>query len=106
MTEHIIRILKYGNATNHLTGQLIRHSLEATKLEVGCDGPLLMKPFQPYSDMITSTWVTQTWEFLSNHNMQIEDSVADLTLDREHDKFLIRAFQQAGYKGKSLGRLN
>jgi hypothetical protein len=106
MTEHIVRILKYGIATNHLTGQLIRHTLEATKLEIGCKGPLLMKPFHTYSDLITPTWLTQTWQFLSNHNMQIDDSVADLALDREHDQFIIRAFQQAGYKGKTLGRLN
>jgi hypothetical protein len=38
--------------------------------------------------------------------MQIDDSVADLSLDREHDQFIIRAFQQAGYKGKTLERLN
>jgi hypothetical protein len=106
MTEHIVRILKYGTATNHLTGQLIRHTLEATKLEIGCEGPLLMKQFRTYSDLITPTWLTQTWQFLSNHNMQIDDSVADLSLDREHDQFIIRAFQQAGYKGKTLGRLN
>jgi hypothetical protein len=31
MTEHIISILKYCNATNHLTRQLISHTLEATK---------------------------------------------------------------------------
>jgi hypothetical protein len=106
MTEHIVRILKYGIATNHLTGQLIRHTLEATKLEIGCEGPLMMKPFHTYSDLITPTWLTQTWQFLSNHNMQIDDLVADLALDREHDQFIIGAFQQAGYNGKTLGRLN
>jgi hypothetical protein len=65
-----------------------------------------MKPFQEYSELITSIWLTQTWELLSTHNMQIEDSVADLTLAREHDKFLLRIFQQSGYKGEILGRLN
>jgi hypothetical protein len=45
------------------------------------------------------------WEFLAN-NMQIEDAVEHLTLDRENDQFLVRVFQQAGFKGKALGQLN
>jgi hypothetical protein len=64
MTEHIVQILKYCNATEHLTGQLIRHKLEATKLEVGCDGPLLVKAYAVYKDLVTETWLTHTWEFL------------------------------------------
>jgi hypothetical protein len=38
--------------------------------------------------------------------MQILDELADLTLDQENDQFLIRAFQQAGYRGHVLRRLN
>ena len=106
MTEHIVRILKYCKACDHLTGQLIRHTLEATKLEVGCEGPLLVKTYAAYKDMVTETWLTHTWEFMGANNIQINDGVADLTLEREHDQFLIRAFQQSGYKGKTLGRLN
>jgi hypothetical protein len=106
MTEHIVRILKYCTANNNITGQLIRHTLEATKLEVGCDGPLLGKAYSKYKELVTPTWLTHTWEFLSDNNMQIEDNVKDLTLQRENDQFIIRAFQQVGYKGKLLGQLN
>jgi hypothetical protein len=106
MTEHIVQILKYCNATENLTGQLIQHTLEATKLEIGCEGPLMVKAYAAYKDLVTETWLTHTWEFLGANNIQIEDGVADLTLDREQDQFLIRAFQRSGYKGKTLGRLN
>jgi hypothetical protein len=106
MTEHIVCILKYGNATNHLTGQLIQHTLEATKLEVGCEGPLLTKVFNKFKALVTPAWLTHTWEFLGANNMQIKDSVEHLSLERENDQFLIRAFQHAGFKGKALGRLN
>ena len=106
MTEHIVRILKYCTANNNITGQLIQHTLEATKLEVGCEGPLMGKVYSTYKDLVTPTWLTHTWEFLGENNMQIEDNVEDLTLERENDQFLIRAFQQVGYKGKILGQLN
>ena len=38
--------------------------------------------------------------------MGIEDSVPDLELQREGDQYLIRVFQQAGFKGAQLKRLN
>jgi hypothetical protein len=75
--------------------------LEATKLEVGCEGPLLGKVYSLYKDLVTPTWLTHTWEFLGENNMQIEDNVADLTLDRENDQFLIRAYNKQALKGRS-----
>jgi hypothetical protein len=60
-------------------------------LEVGCEGSLMGKTFCDYKVLVTPTWITHTWEFLGNNNMQILDEVADLTLDRENNQFLIRA---------------
>ena len=43
--QHILRIIKYCLVEDHITGQLIRHSLEATKLEIGCEGSIWLKSF-------------------------------------------------------------
>ena len=105
-TQHILRILKYCLAEDHVTGQLIRHSLEATKLEIGCEGSVLLKSFDELGLLATPTWITHTWEFLSGKHMGIEDMVPELELQREGDQYLIRVFQKAGFKGGELRRLN
>ena len=81
-TQHILWILKYCLAEDHVTGQLIRHSLEATKLEIGCEGSVLLKPFDELGLLATPTWITHTWEFLSGKHMGIEDMVPELELQR------------------------
>ena len=54
-TQHILRILKYCLAEDHVTGQLFRHSLEATKLEIGCEGSVLLKSFDERGLLATPT---------------------------------------------------
>ena len=105
-TQHILRILKYCTVEDNITGQLIRHSLEATKLEIGCEGSVLLKSYDELGLLATSTWLTHTWQFLSANHMGIEDTVPELELQREGDQYLVRAFQAAGYQGASLRRLN
>ena len=83
--EHIFRSLKYCWAEEHLTGQFIRQSLEATKLEIGCEGPLLSKSFHDLGMLATPMWITHTWEYLSQTQMAMEDDEADLRLFREGD---------------------
>ena len=104
--EHILRLLKYCWAEEHLTGQLIHQSLEATKLEIGCEGPVLSKPFYDLGMLATPTWITHTWEYLSQNQMEIDGNVPDLSLVRDGDQFLIRVCQGAGYTGQQLRRLN
>ena len=85
---------------------MIRQSLEATKLEVGCEGSVLLKSFDEFGFLATPTWMTHTWQFLSENNMAIEDSLPELELQREGDQYLVRVFQRAGFNGRRLARLN
>ncbi|WP_317202409.1 hypothetical protein, partial [Janthinobacterium sp.] len=80
--------------------------MEATKLEIGCEGSVLLKKFEDLGVLTTPTWLTHNWNFLSDNCMGIEDSVSELELQRENDQYLIRTFQQAGFKGVILKRLN
>ena len=104
--EHILRILKFCHASMHLTARLIRQSLEATKLEIGCKGPLLSRNFAEFGRLATPTWITHTWEFLSNNGMRIHDDVPDCKMQRERDQFLIEALYQSGVTGEYLRRVN
>ena len=86
--DHIERILRFCYAKDNLTGQLIRQSIEATKLEIGCSGSLFAQPFGIYGILATRTWVTASWRFLSRNGMQI----------KENDQLLMPAFVEAGFK--------
>ena len=90
----------------HLTGQLLRQSLEAMKSEIGCEGPMFTKSYEAFKWLVTPTWLPHLWEFMAANSMVIEDGVPDLMLEREGDMFLIREFQAAGYSGNSLEHLN
>ena len=105
-TQHILRVLQFCRDKDHITGQLIRHSLEATKLELGCDGPVLLMNYDELGYLATSTWMTHLWKFLSDNHMGMEDSLPELELQREGDQYLIRSFLSVGYKGDQLRRLN
>ena len=104
--EHILRLLKFCHSEDHLTARLIRHSLEATKLEIGCKGPLLSRNYSDLGRLATPTWITHTWEFLSNNGMSINDDGPDFAAQRENDQCLTDAFLRAGVSGDCLQRVN
>ena len=104
--DHIERIMKFCFSKTNITGQLIRQSIEATKLEIGCSGPLLARSFADFGCLATKTWITATWEFLSENNLRMEDDCDDLRGCRENDVLLMEAFFEAGYRTQKLRRLN
>ena len=100
--EHIERLLKFGQAKDNTTGKLLRQSLEATKLEVGCSGTLLSLSFMEYGGLATPTWISKVWEFLAKHGMRMEDNCPNIQGCRVDNKLLIESFTGAGYKGEQL----
>ena len=104
--DHVERLMKYCMAEDNMTGQLLRQSIESTKLEIGCNGPLLGQSFKHFGILATPTWVTKTWEFLDGNGMRMEDTCQDFSSFRENDSFLMPAFLEAGFHGAALKRLN
>ena len=102
---HIDRLLRFTRSS-HITGQLLNHSLEALRLEVGCNGSIFSLPFNTVGHLATSSWVSQTWAFLSEYRLTLHIEVPDLTLFRVHDALLIPTFIAKGYKGVELDQLN
>ena len=104
--EHIERLLKFGTSKKHLTGKILRHLLEALKVELGTNGSVLSLPFATWSHLATKSWLTHTWKFLAEHGMRISDGSADFTFRREHDSLLMDEFGTAGHTGETLQILN
>ena len=76
--EHIERMLKFGQAKDNITGKLLCQSLEATKLEVGCSGSLLLLSFMEYGGLATPTWISKVWECLAKHGMRMKDNCPNI----------------------------
>lgn len=102
---HLDRLIRYAKSM-HLTGQLIRHSLENLRLELGCNGQLFDLPYNTLSRIATDTWLTHTWKFISQYNLQLSLQVPDIPLQREFDSLLIPMFMAKGFQNEELQQLN
>ena len=45
---HIDRLLKFGSSAKHMTGKLMRQSMEILKVEVGIPGPVLSQMYEHF----------------------------------------------------------
>lgn len=77
--QHITLLLQETHADTP-TGKLLRMSIEATKLEIGRGGSLFTQSFTKYGQLAMKSWVKNTWQFLSEHEIMIRDQVSDLCL--------------------------
>lgn len=80
---HIEFILRYSHHPTHLTGQLIRASMEQLKLESGCNSPVFALPYKKFGHYVTSCWLSHLWEFLSLTGGSMEDDTENVKLLRE-----------------------
>ena len=102
---HLDRILRFANSW-HLTGQLLRHSREILRLELGCNGSLFALPFPIFGHLPTTSWMTHTWKFLSESDIKLDVSVPEFPLARESDALLIPTFVARGFCDAELFQLN
>ena len=103
--SHIHLMLQHGRATTNL-GKQLRASLQQLKLEIGLPGSVLSHDFSAYGCLATISWISRTWQFLSENGMQMWDDTPDLPLRRVGDKYLVLAFYTHGYRGGRLLTLN
>ena len=85
--QHILTVLKHGG-TNTITGNLITQSLELLKMEIGISRPLHDINFKKISHLATNSWVKNTWLFMEEHNLEINEEPQFMLL-RERDAYLM-----------------
>jgi hypothetical protein len=102
---HIDRLLRFFKS-HQLTGELLRHSAQALRLEVGCNGSLLELPFSTFGVLACKSWMKHTWFFLSDNKVSVHIDVPEFELRRENDSLLIPLFVSLGYSGEKLVKLN
>jgi hypothetical protein len=102
---HIDRLLRFFGS-KQLTGELLRHSAQALRLEVGCNGSLMELPYSIFGPLACKTWMKHTWEFLCDSKVALHIDVPEFPLRRENDSLLIPLFVSLGYRGEKLVKLN
>jgi hypothetical protein len=57
-------------------------------------------------DYVTNSWLKTVWKYCREHGMQLKDSLPELKLARDNDKFLMQAFVRKNYSSNQLRMLN
>ena len=81
------------------TGQLLRGTAEAFRLEIGVPFTLGTVDFRIGSDYTTDCWYKHMWNFVDAHPIEIIEDFLDVPLLREGDSYLMMAFITARYRG-------
>ena len=88
------------------TGQLLRGTPEAFRLEIGVPFTLGTVNFTIGSEYTTDCWYKHMWKFADAQPIEIIEDFPDVPLLREGDSYLMTAMITAGYHGIQLKRLN
>ena len=105
MIAHLEGLIRHGRR-NSLSGELIRGSIEAVKLEAGMPGTFFELDYYTLHPLITDCWIKSVWRETTILDIQVIERTPVLQLNRNGDVFLIQAFLEKGYKGRRLERLN
>lgn len=102
-----ISLLSEHLALPMLTGELLRCSLEAAKVEIDIGRNLFSLDFETYSDLCTDGIIKHIWKFSSDNNIHIEDRVTtNLSLQRDGDVFIMEAIAQEDFTSNELQHIN
>jgi hypothetical protein len=101
-------ILLWHGGQETITGQLLTGNLERTKLELWLPDPLFGQDFSRFGKLVTSSWIKGVWEEIHTigTDIRMDEHTKCLTLQRQSDWFLIKAFAASGYQNKQLCTLN
>ena len=92
--KHIRAVMKHLEAWT-VTGMLMRACVEILQLEAGISTSILASEYRLGGQLVTRTWITGTWKYMSAHKVKIKANVALPTPQREHDTFIMEAFYAA-----------
>jgi Reverse transcriptase (RNA-dependent DNA polymerase) len=102
----LVRLLKFGRASEAITSNLLRHSGEAMKLELGLNGYLFQHDFTKYHCISSPSWMKEMWRFLVTQDICVEDDLPELGRYRQQDRLLMEAFSSMDLSAADLYKVN
>jgi hypothetical protein len=98
--------LRHGHASKNSTGKLLRDTMAGMRIELGLPSHPLSYSFKQFHKCVTKTFFHTLWEFSNDNDLILKDSYGTWPDHREHDKFLMLVFANAGYSASELRLLN
>ena len=97
-------LMHYGCQSS--TGVQLQVSMELLLCELGISFQPLQEDYQKYEKWVTRSWLKTVWEKAHKFGLEITLGNIPLKFAREGDKWMMRAFMEAGYNDTELERLN
>ena len=76
--KHIRALMDHGMEES-ITGKQMRAVMERHKLELGVSTSLFKTNYEIFGGCTTKTWMENTWKFLWQHNLLLEEGTPNLT---------------------------
>jgi hypothetical protein len=74
-------LVQEGQAPS-IMGQLIRASIEATKLELGLGTSLFLTDYKQFGKLVTDCWISHSWKFFSDFDINLPECTPNVPLCR------------------------
>ena len=102
-----IALLAEHLALQTMTGDLLRCSIEAAKVEVGVGRNIFELNYDLFGPLCSDSIVKFIWKFAYEHNIRINDNVTpNLQLKRRHDVFLMEQIAYEDFTPSELQHIN
>ena len=106
-TSRIAILQEHINADT-ITGEMIRTSIEAAKIEIGVGRNIFELEFKKFGILLTECWIKDVWRYAEENNLTIYDEVTkDIEYEREGDVFLMEEIVHSNkFKRNELIKIN
>jgi hypothetical protein len=101
-----LEVLLQHYGAGFTTSRKLQASIEATQLEVGCNGNPLNEDFHTLGRLATEGWVKAVWERALHYRFTITLDYPMQAPPRERDRNLVEIFLENGKKGNELRSIN
>ena len=91
-----------------MTGMFLKVSMEYIRLEIGINSNLFKTSYYEYNQLVmTTTWMTHTLQFMTDHNITCDIKVPEIPLLQEGDTTIMeKVLGNRAYTGRDLKAIN
>ena len=99
--SHINTIIEHMKKKT-MTGFFLQANLEQLRLEIGENDHILSKNYDNYADLIlTDSWIQNTWQFMSQHQLTLKEGTVNLPDRRYNDRSIMEHIRLQGTFSKN-----
>ena len=92
---------------NDSTGKLLKISMNFTQLEIGIEQPFLESTYSNYNHIITRTWITSIWEYLTKCRTKLYcTKPAMYVKPRKNDRYIMDVIFEANIPPNQTQEIN